>query len=208
MARKKSKGKGPAVRVSVNEPGRSKHKRKPAKGKHRSKGRKHNPKHTKHPRRRRRRHNPGFFARLGMLLGAGALAVGTGVGVTVLQAKIAPGNPLSLYGVPLVTLLGGAALAAKWPTVGAGVAIGALSPFTLPVASRLLGGGTTALAHTTAAVELSDAAEMGAVEISDAADEEAYAELGAVIGQTSAEQYAEDVDWGQDGYEEEWAWEG
>jgi hypothetical protein len=100
--------------------------------------------------RRRRRRNPGttFVQALGRVVGAAAAMFGTGVLVTLGTAKIAPGHPASLYGIPAVTALLGAGIATKMPLVGAGVAAGAAAPFVLPVASTLLGGGTTGVPST------------------------------------------------------------
>lgn len=97
--------------------------------------------------RRPRRRNPGttFVQALGKVLGGVAAAFGAGVVTTVATAKIAPGHPLSLYGIPLGVGLLGAAVATKAPVVGVGIAAGAASPFVLPVSSTVLAGTTTGI---------------------------------------------------------------
>jgi hypothetical protein len=104
-------------------------------------GRKRNPSNPKHHGRRRRRNpkGPTFVQALGKVLGATAAMFGTGVLVTVGVSKIAPGNPLSEYGIPALTALLGAGVATKAPMIGAGIAAGAAAPFVLPVAARVLG---------------------------------------------------------------------
>lgn len=110
-----------------------------------------NPKKGKTHHRRRR--NPGtVMDRAVKLLGGAAVALATGVAVTVATAKIDPGNPLSLYGIPAATFGLGAAVAGKHPTVGVGMALGSLSPFVIPVSSKVLTAGIpSANANQTAA---------------------------------------------------------
>lgn len=116
------------------------------------------------PRRHtRRRRNPaagGFVDRLTHLAGGALAAVGTGVLVIYGQSKLQPApvagattpatpSNLVLYGVPLAAFLAGTALAGKIPTLGAGVALGAFSPFALPLASKMLAASTATTATTT-----------------------------------------------------------
>ena len=92
----------------------------------------------KNPVHRRRRRNPETFAqRAGKLAAVGAVALGTGALVYVASSKIAPGSPWSLYGIPAATALVGVAAARTMPTLGVGMAIGSLSPFALPIASKI-----------------------------------------------------------------------
>lgn len=97
----------------------------------------------------------GFVDRLTHLAGGALVAVGTGVLVTYGQSKLqpattTPGSPsnLVLYGVPLAAFLAGTALAGKMPTLGAGVALGAFSPFALPLASKMLAASTATTTTT------------------------------------------------------------
>src|SRR2546430_13892114 len=89
MAKKKSKKKGGA----------------------RGKGRRSNPKHHKGKHRRRRNPRVTFGQALGRVAGGIGVMLVSGALVTVATAKIAPGNPLSLYGIPLLTAVTGAAIA-------------------------------------------------------------------------------------------------
>jgi hypothetical protein len=139
---------GITVRVA-NEPGRRRRRRARRHNPHRRhRRRRHNPTHarahgrTHHRRRRRhRRRNPGMGEILGAF-GAALAALGTGLLVTYAQAKISPGSPLSLYGFPALAIIGGAALSAKMPKLGTGIAAGGLAgPFTLALVSRALGPG-------------------------------------------------------------------
>jgi len=91
--------------------------------------------------RRRRRNGTTFVQALGKVLGAGAAMFGSGVLVTLGTAKIAPGSPWSMYGIPLAAGALGAGIATRYPLIGAGVAAGGAAPFVLPVASRMLTSG-------------------------------------------------------------------
>jgi hypothetical protein len=161
--KKKKKKSGGGVSVTVrNSPTRS--------NKKRPKTRKKNP---KHPHRRRRRNPDGgkFMSRLGAVAAVGAVALVSGVLVTIGQGKVSPGSWWSLYGIPAAALAGGAMIAGKHPKLGMGLAIGGVAPFVLPVASRAMSGGTTGPAM--AAVEMGDeffaalegVTEIGAVEM-------------------------------------------
>jgi len=137
--------------------------KKRGKGKHR----RSNPRASSkahHPHRRRRR-NPSsdFGTRLGRLALGATVAVGTAVGVTFLTGKIAPGNPLSLYGIPAATFVAGAAIAKKMPLLGAGMALGAPAPFALPLATKLLLATEPATPATTSAGIARAYRRMGAV---------------------------------------------
>ena len=109
-----------------------------------------NPKKTKH--RRRRNPSGDFASRLGKLATITGVAVASAVGVYFGQAKIAPGNPMSLYGIPAGVFLLGVGIARKMPTIGAGLAIGAPAPFALPLASKLLAATNPTPATTAAGV--------------------------------------------------------
>jgi len=157
------------------------------KGGKRGKGRKSNPSnpHGKHKGKRRRR-NPGtFMQRLGSLLGGAAIALATGAVVTYATGKVMVGSPVSLYGIPAATLLGGVALAGKYPTIGTGLALGAFGPFAIPLGTKLLTAGTpSANASSTAAVsragaQLGEAMRgMGSVSMGATYDEDG---MGAVM---------------------------
>lgn len=129
------------------------------KGKHKGHHKGGHRKNPKENRRRRRRRNPEgtFTQRLMSLAGGAAVALGAGVLVTVGQAKFSPGSAFTLYGLPIAGLAAGAWLSEKMPTVGTGLALGSVSPFVLPVASKLLSapGGVTSKAGTQA-VEIGD----------------------------------------------------
>lgn len=155
MAKKKGHGRkklhGAALIAHQAKMQRSHH------GGHRKRRNPSNPSNPANPRRRRRRRNPGttFVQALGKVLGGAAAMFGSGVLVTLGTAKIMPGHPLSLYGIPAATALLGAGIATKAPVIGIGVAAGAASPFVLPVASTLLGGGTTGIPAAPAASTVS-----------------------------------------------------
>jgi hypothetical protein len=127
-----------------------------AKGKGKGKGKsaakrpsgKRNPKNPK----RRARRNPagGFGDRAMKLLGGAAVVVATGIGVTYAMSKLDPGSNVSTYGIPLVTFGVGAALARKMPVLGGGMALGAATPFVLPLTSRVLALGQPTPATTAA----------------------------------------------------------
>jgi len=131
-------------------------------------------KNPSNPRRRRR--NPETFAQRGGKLLAGAVvAVGTGVLVTYAASKIMPGSAVSMYGVPALAFLAGVGIARTMPTLGVGMALGAASPFVLPVATKLLTATQPATpAATTAALHAAGmarayrtmrAVDMGAIDI-------------------------------------------
>jgi hypothetical protein len=127
------------VKVHFANGGRKMAKRKNSGGKKRSHGKR--PK-KKNPGRRSPRRNPaGFGDRAMRLLGGAAVVLGTGIGVTYAMAKIAPGTNGSMYGIPAATFVVGAALAKKMPVLGAGMALGAATPFAVPLASRVLAMG-------------------------------------------------------------------
>lgn len=155
MAKKKKKSGG------------TKAKAKRSNGRHASK--------RKNPRRRRNPRGMTFGTAIGYAVAAMAVMLGTGVIVTLATAKFSPGHPMSLYGIPAVTAIGGAWLATKAPLIGIGVAVGAASPFVLPLGSRLLGAGSGTQAlnglagHATRAL---GAVSLGAVELGD--EEEMY----------------------------------
>ena len=113
------------------------------------KPRKHNP---KNPHRRPRRRNPSgtFGDRVGRLAMGAAVALDTGVAVVFVMSK-APAGPLSEYGIPIATGLVGAAVYRTMPTLGAGMALGAASPFVLPLASKLIIATTPSTPSATAA---------------------------------------------------------
>jgi hypothetical protein len=101
---------------------------------------------------RRRRRNPGSFSeKAGQLAVLGAAAVATAVIVTIGTAKIYPGKPLSLYGIPAVAFLAGVALSKSSPKLGVGIAAGAFAPFALPLASKVLTATTPASTPAVAA---------------------------------------------------------
>lgn len=117
-----------------------------------------------HHTRRRRRNPPRttFVQAVGKVLGGAAAMFGSGVITTVATAKIAPGHPLSLYGIPAGVALIGAGVATKMPIVGAGITAGAAAPFVLPVASQLLGGGAGMMAKPSTVSALRAVAMSGA----------------------------------------------
>jgi hypothetical protein len=143
MAKRKAAQRATVTFRVANE-GRTMAKGKKGKSKKGSSGRRSNKRNPKRSHRRRSRRNPkmGFGTALGHALAGAAVMFGTGVLVTVATAKIAPGNPLSLYGIPAVTAVAGAAIATRAPMIGVGMAAGAAAPFVLPVGSKLLGSGT------------------------------------------------------------------
>ena len=138
----------------------------------------------------KRRRNPeegkaGLMTRVGHLLGAAAVALGSATLTTVIQAKVMPGNPFSLYGAPALVFLGGAALASKYPTIGTGIALGGVvGPFALPIAARVLGG--TAASKPLAGFDYD---ELGAVELGD----EFYEALSAVENMGTVHDYREQL---------------
>lgn len=89
--------------------------------------------------------------RAGRLLGLGAVAVATGVGVTYAASKIMPGTNTSLYGIPILTFLAGVAISTKMPTLGVGIAAGAATPFVVPLSTKLLTATAPSTPATTAA---------------------------------------------------------
>jgi len=106
----------------------------------------------KNPIHRRRRRNPETFAQRAGKLAAGAVvAVGTGVLVTYAASKIQPGTAISMYGIPALAFLAGVGIARTMPTLGVGMALGAASPFVIPVATKLLSATQPATTPTTAA---------------------------------------------------------
>jgi hypothetical protein len=155
MAKKKRGGakrkstkhrRAPTVTVRFANEG-SMAKKNPRRGKRRaSSHRKHKGAH-----RRRRRNPSGFMERAGRLLGLAAVAVGTGVGVTWAASKVMPGSNTSLYGIPILTFLAGAAISQKMPTLGVGIAAGSAAPFVMPLATKLLTATAPSSPATTAA---------------------------------------------------------
>lgn len=75
-----------------------------------------------------------------MKLAGGALAtLVSGVVVTVAISKApATWGKAAEYGIPAAAFLAGAAVAKSHPMVGGGVALGAFTPFVLPLASKAL----------------------------------------------------------------------
>lgn len=120
---------------------------------------------------RRRRRNPDFTQRLVSLLGGAGVALGTGVLVTLGAGKIMPGSNVTLYGIPAAAFLAGVALSGKMPTIGAGMALGAVGPFTIPLASRLLSAtqpsATTTATATAKGLRAVEMRGLGAVEMGD-----------------------------------------
>jgi len=160
--KKKHKKKKTGVSVTIrNEPTRKKHKKK--------KGAKKNPK--KHGRRRRRNPPDTLMSRVLKIGALAGVALLSGVVTVYGQAKIKPGTAPSLYGVPAAMALGGVLLMPHSPTIGTGMAIGALAgPFTLPLASRALTPSTSTSSATTAAaaaVAGLDDGSIAAVEMGD-----------------------------------------
>jgi hypothetical protein len=141
-AKSKSKGKAPAVTLRYANPSRGRMaKKKKSSTKRRAPRR--NPA-TKSNKGRRRRRNPGnmFVERAGRLAAGAAVAVATAIGVTYGAAKIMPGTKTSLYGIPALAFLAGAAIARTMPILGGGIALGAFAPFALPLSTKLLGATT------------------------------------------------------------------
>lgn len=135
------------------------------------KGRRSNPSHHKKKKSGRRRNPPQtFMGALGHILGAAAVGLVAGGAVLYGQQKIAPGSAASLYGVPAVGVLVGAAVAKKAPTIGVGLALGSiLGPFTIPVASKVLGAASSSTTTSTAAQTAALAAvQLGAVTMGQA----------------------------------------
>jgi hypothetical protein len=107
----------------------------------------------KNPIHRRRRRNPETFAQRAGKLAAGAVvAVGTGVLVTYAASKIQPGTAVSMYGIPALAFLAGVGIARTMPTLGVGMALGASSPFVIPVATKLLSATQPSSPATAAAL--------------------------------------------------------
>jgi len=102
--------------------------------------RRSNPSNPKKGSHRRRRRNPpnDFLGRVGRLAGGAAVAVATAVGVTYATSKVMPGSNVSLYGIPALAFLAGAAMSKSMPILGTGIALGAPAPFALPLATKLL----------------------------------------------------------------------
>jgi hypothetical protein len=115
------------------------------------KGAKRSSSKKKNPPRRRRRNPSTFLDRVGRLAGVAAIGLGTAAAVTIGQAKIMPGNAATLYGIPAATFLVGAAAYRTMPTLGAGLAIGSVAPFALPIASKALALTTPSTPAATAA---------------------------------------------------------
>jgi hypothetical protein len=142
MAKKKAKKRastgGPAVALRFANPRRGGAMAKKKKTTHRKSPRRSNPK--KRPHHRRRRNPNTFMERAGKLAGAGLIAVATGVVGTVAMTKLAPtvGSSVAEYGVPIALFGLGAAAYRTMPTLGAGMALGAFTPFVIPLASKLL----------------------------------------------------------------------
>jgi hypothetical protein len=132
--RKTSKRRAATVTVRYANEGSMSKTKNPRRGGKRS----HHGKRRGNPRRRRRSNPSGFMERAGRLLGLAAVAVGTGVGVTWAASKIMPGTNTSLYGIPILTFLAGAAISQKMPTLGVGIAAGSAAPFVVPLTTKLL----------------------------------------------------------------------
>lgn len=115
---------------------------------------------------RRRRHNPSFMSRLGHVLLVGGVAVAAGVGTLYASQKLSATHPnLAMYGVPAAGALVGAGVAAKWPTVGIGIAAGSVAaPLSVTVATRLLTPSATSGLASAARRARLRAVHMGAVE--------------------------------------------
>jgi hypothetical protein len=92
--------------------------------------------------RRPRRRNPKttFVQALVKVGGAAAAMFGSGVIVTLGTAKLESSwaSKAATYVLPVAAVGLGAAVATKYPLVGAGVAAGGAAPFVLPVSSRML----------------------------------------------------------------------
>jgi hypothetical protein len=160
-AKKKSKKSSPTVTLRMANPARRSTMAKRAK-KRKSPKKRRNPSNParrgKGSTRRRRRSNPGSFSeKMGQLAMLGAAAVATSIVVTVATAKIYPGKPLSLYGIPALVFLGGVAVSRSMPKLGVGIAAGAFAPFALPLASKAL----TAMAPAAPAAPAVAAAGIG-----------------------------------------------
>lgn len=146
--------------------------------------------HGKHnPKRSHRRRNPGgrkmtFGTALGHALAGAAVMFASGVIVTVATAKIKPGSPWSLYGIPTVTGLAGAAIATKYPLIGVGVAAGAAAPFVLPTGAKVIADLPASSQTTSGARQLAAATQramrsvqlgrvkMGVVQLGDCDDDD------------------------------------
>jgi hypothetical protein len=134
-AAKKKRPAQPTVTLRVANPRGGSMAAKKGKGKGRKSPRRSNP--TKKGHHGKRRRNPTtFLDRVGRLAGVAAIALGSGAATYVATSRIAPGSPASLYGIPAGVFLIGAAAYRTMPTLGAGLAIGAVSPFALPIASK------------------------------------------------------------------------
>jgi hypothetical protein len=95
-----------------------------------------------HKPRRRRKKNPSFGEAVLKVLGGVAAATGVAIAEIVVISKW--DHPVVAYGLPAVVTLGGMGIATKYPTVGLGVAAGAVAPVVgLPVAAALLGATQT-----------------------------------------------------------------
>lgn len=124
--------------------------------------------HHKHKRHhRRRRHNPDtYMGRVGRIAGMGLAAIATGVGVYYGAAQIPQHPNLAMYGLPAAGVLLGAAVAKKMPALGVGIGVGAVSPFALTLAFKLLvpatpASTTSALARAARTIRAVDVGQMG-----------------------------------------------
>ena len=125
-----------------------------------------NPSRKHHHARRRRNPSNTFGSRLGKLAIGAAAVVASGVLTTFAMSKIQPGTALSMYGVPVVVGLAGVAMAGKMPMLGGGLALGAATPYVLPLASRAIAATQPTPATTAGALAAAyrrNALPMGAV---------------------------------------------
>lgn len=117
----------------------------------------------KHPRRRR---NPSgtFGSRLVNLALAGAAGVATGVVVYWGGGQL-PAHPnVAMYGLPAAGLVLGAVVAKSHPLIGAGIGVGAVAPFAVPIATKVLNPSHSTTAALGRAARTMRAIPMGAVD--------------------------------------------
>ena len=147
-----------------------------AKSKTKKKAKHRNPSNPakKNPERahRRRRRNPkGDFGDRALKLGGAAVAAGVGGVLSYLaMSKLAQYGAAAEYGVPLVLFGTGVAIARSHPLVGGGLALGSVTPFVAPLASKAIAAlpASTTTAPATAngiarAMRSMRAVDMGAV---------------------------------------------
>lgn len=106
------------------------------------------------------------------LAGGGLAMLGMGAVTYAAMTRIAPGQAISEYGIPAVGFGLGAIIAKRHPMLGGGMALGALSPFVLPVAQKVvaaLPAPAPAAASTAAGIgrafRTMRAVDMGAVDL-------------------------------------------